>query len=230
MENPAADLTDSLATAGFFVLGGFSPGPGDPVPVMTGGRHPKSLLLVGSTGPTLWPRLTSSPEFSDNRSDPLDRYTKRTLSAIAGANDFEALFPFEGPPFHPFQQWAQACGGFSQSPMGVLAHHRYGPWTGFRAALLSEQTFDLATRSDVVGPCETCSGKPCIAACPVGALSVENGYDVPKCRDHLAATENATCWSGCLARRACPIGEEHHQEPANARFHMGSFADISPTE
>ncbi|WP_298985305.1 hypothetical protein [uncultured Roseibium sp.] len=229
METPAADLTDSLAAAGFFVLGGFSPGYGDPIPALKSGKHPRSLLLVGSTGQTLWPLLTSSPEFSDEKPDPLDRYTKRILSAIAIANDLEALFPFEGPPFHPFQQWALACGGFSQSPMGVLAHQRYGPWTGFRAALLSELVVEVAVASKVDGPCETCRDKPCISACPVSALSIENGYDVPKCREHLVSMKNASCWSGCLARRACPIGEDHRQDPANARFHMDCFTDISST-
>jgi len=222
----AAALTERLAAAGFLCLGGFDAGTGTGLPAVAGGKPARSLLLIGSTGPSIWPELSKSPEASDDRPDPLDRYTKRVLSEIAGLEGLGVVFPFEGPPYHPFQQWAKRCGGFSQSPMGVLAHHAYGPWTGFRAAFLSAAPLALTPETGAEGPCEACVDKPCISACPAGALSAEAGYDVPKCRDHLAVSRDLDCWSGCLARRACPFGRNHQQDPANARFHMESFAGL----
>lgn len=220
----AAALTERLAAAGFLCLGGFNAADGSVLPALTDGAPARSLLLIGSTGPSVWSRLTDSPEWGDGKADPLDRYTRRLLTDIALTEGFSAVFPFEGPPYHPFQQWATRCGGFSQSPMGVLAHRHYGPWTGFRAAFLSGAPLVSEPVESASGPCETCQEKLCISACPATALSIESGYDVPKCRDHLSASRDLDCWTGCLARRACPFGAEHRQAPDNARYHMERFA------
>ncbi|PVB61463.1 hypothetical protein [Labrenzia sp. 011] len=227
MNGPAAaELEKDLAAAGFLCLGGFSPGKDSDVPALSGGTRPQTLLLIGSTGPSIWPCLVESPEWADGADDPLDRYTARVLGVLARKHACEPLFPFQGPPYHPFQKWAQACGGFSQSPMGVLAHQVFGPWAGFRAVFLSSQPLDTPPAAERSGPCDTCLDKPCIAACPANALSLTGGYDVPRCRDHLARSRALDCWSGCLARRACPVGTPHRQDPATARFHMDSFIGL----
>ncbi|POF30587.1 hypothetical protein [Roseibium marinum] len=224
MTGPAAELTENLAAAGFLRLGGFHPAPDLPVPVLSAGRPAQSLVLIGSTGPAVWPVFMKSPEYADGKPDPLDRYTKRVLSECAARHGFEALFPFEGPPYHPFQQWALKCGGFSPSPLGVLAHGTFGLWAGFRAAFLSAARLPEASAMAEDGPCPTCADKPCLSACPVNAITLENGYDVPACRAYLAADPASDCWSGCLARRACPFGAPHRQAAETAGFHMKSFA------
>ncbi|ASP34873.1 hypothetical protein [Labrenzia sp. VG12] len=227
MNGPAAAaLTEWLAAAGFLCLGGFNASDDIVLPPQTNGTPAQSLLLIGSTGPSVWPKLSTSPEAADGGADPLDRYTRRALTEIAAAEGLGVVFPFDGPPYHPFQQWAKRCGGFSQSPMGVLAHHEFGPWAGFRAAFLSGEHLKSEQGTGASGPCETCQDKPCINACPAGALSVETGYDVPKCRDHLSKSRDLDCWSGCLARRACPFGGEHRQTPDIARYHMERFAAL----
>lgn len=218
-----AHLQDDLAAAGFLLLGGFRPLPDDGVPDVFSGALAQTLFLIGSTGPSLWRQFTLSPEYQGGAPHPMDRYTKRKLTRLAAAHGFEALFPFEGPPYFPFQQWALRCGGFSQSPLGVLAHETYGPWTGFRAAFLSADPVVVQDPSRKTGPCETCRDKPCLSACPVNAISVETGYDVPACKGHLQTSAGIACLSGCLARHACPFGEDHKPHPDNARFHMSSF-------
>ncbi|MHA7776134.1 hypothetical protein [Roseibium sp. M-1] len=225
-EPAAAALNEALAAAGFFCLGGFVPKAEDDIPALSDGRVTQTLLLIGSTGPSIWPVLTASPEYQDGKADPLDRYTKRTLLAVADPFGFEALFPFEGPPYHPFQQWALNCGGFSRSPMGVLAHRHFGPWAGFRAVFLVPELLAGLTTPPGQGPCENCTAKPCLPACPVEALSLTSGYDVPKCRDYLAASPEAPCRTGCLARRACPVGDAYRPGPDMGRFHMDRF--VSP--
>ncbi len=227
MIGPAAtDLTNEITAAGFLFLGGFAPDAAGNVPSLSDGRPAKTLLLIGSTGPSIWPALAASPEYRDGRPDPLDRYTKRCLTASAQAFGLEAVFPFDGPPYHPFQQWALRCGGFSQSPLGVLAHRTYGPWAGFRAAFLSAEPFTASMSLQEGGPCETCQDKPCLTVCPVNAISLDGGYKVADCRSYLATRRDWDCWAGCLARRACPFGQAHRQGAETARFHMESFLGL----
>jgi hypothetical protein len=227
MTTPAfATLKDDLADAGFLVMGGFEPGEKDAVPPLADGNVPRTLILIGSTGPSLGPALRRSPEHADNQPDPLDRYTRRTLSNIGSRFGFTVLFPFEGPPYHPFQRWAMRCGGFSQSPLGVLAHIEFGPWSGFRAVFLSPLQTQGFLQSGKAGPCETCVDKPCLGICPVNAVSLNGDYDVAGCRTHLAQNPDADCWAGCLARRACPFGTDHTPPAETARFHMKSFVGL----
>ncbi|MEP2706569.1 MAG: hypothetical protein ABJQ71_15440 [Roseibium sp.] len=190
-------------------------------------QHAESLILIGSTGACIWPVFRNSVELTDGEPDPLDRFSKRVLGQIASDLGLNVVFPFEGPPFHPFQQWVLKSGGFSQSPLGVLVSEEFGPWVGFRGAILVPKTKSSKAATSTSGPCETCSDKPCLTACPVNAISLSGGYDVPKCLGYLQTTPGAECWSGCLARRACPFGSEYKQTPENARFHMESFVKLS---
>ncbi len=214
---------------GFLVLGGFLPGPDDAVPEICPGTPARTLFLVGSTGSGIWPVFFESPEFTDGAPDPLDRFTRRVLSDVAQDCGLALVFPFDGPPYHPFQKWAMKTGGFSPSPLGVLAHDVYGPWSGFRAAFLSADVLEPLTENLSTGPCPDCADRPCLSACPVNAISGTEGYDVPRCRDHLASGQGERCFSGCLARRACPVGADFRPSPEQARFHMDSFMGLSKT-
>lgn len=225
MKNPAAaELDDLLAVAGFLCLGECPVNSDDSFPGRKSFSANSHIKLIGSTGPNLWSAFKRSLEFSDGKPQPLDRYTKRELTRIAASRECLVVFPFEGPPYYPFQQWAARCGGFSQSPLGVFAHSEFGPWAGFRAAYIVAGQPSRPALEAGAGPCGNCVEKPCISACPVDAISLSGGYDVPRCRTHLASSQSLDCWSGCLARRACPFGSEHAQAPENARFHMESFA------
>ncbi|WP_395175375.1 hypothetical protein [Roseibium alexandrii] len=228
MNTPAATrFSEKLVAAGFLLFGGFKPEDTDLVPETGTGSTSKTLLIIGSTGPGLWPAFKSAPEAEDGQPDPMDRYTRRVLSKIADGFGFQPLFPFDGPPYHPFQKWALKCGGFSQSPFGLLTHTRYGPWAGLRAAFLSADDPDIPTPRETLGPCVTCQEKPCLTACPVDAIQLDTGYDVPRCLEYLGRTQDTGCWSGCQARKACPVGQHHAPDEANGRFHMKSFVGVA---
>lgn len=209
------------------MLGDFAPEVSDGVPEIGGGRAARTLCLIGSAGPAFWETFTRSSEYRDGSRDPLDRFTKRVLSAVARDFGMAAVFPFDGPPYYPFQKWALRIVGYSQSPLGVLAHARYGPWVGLRAALLSDRIVSAGDDGPGNGPCPDCADKPCLTACPVAAISLDTGYDVPACRGHVAEVTGSPCRSGCLARRACPYGTDYRQAPDQARFHMESFLDLT---
>jgi hypothetical protein len=181
------------------------------------------VLLLGSVGPTLWARVSESPEASGP--DPIDRYTRRVVGGLARDLGCDAVFPFDGPPWHPFQRWAMlAEPGLRPSPLGILIHPTYGLWHAYRAAVLLAEALPLPEPVPLEHPCVRCAERPCLHACPAGALA-SGAYDVPRCRSYLQARPDAPCHAlGCLARRACPVGREWAQEPAQAAHHTAAFA------
>ena len=183
----------------------------------------RTLLLVGFVGAAGWPAFENSPERRDGGADPLDRWSRRVVGALAEACGGAALYPFSGPPYHPFQRWARRADTVHVSPLGLLIHPKFGLWHSYRGALALAQRIDLPPLAATRAPCETCESRPCLGACPVGAFA-PSSYDAAACIDHLRQSKGAECMlGGCLARRACPVGAKFAHEPAQARFHMEAF-------
>ena len=196
--------------------GGFHPLPEDG-PLNRAG----TLVLVGNAGPDLWRAFERGRR---DEPDPLDRWTRRLVSAAAvelGAS--AALFPFDGPPYHPFQRWALKADRVHPSPLGILIHPDFGLWHAYRAALCFEARLALPARPMESSPCDGCRDRPCLTACPVSAFSV-NGYEVDGCANHVSSAAGTSCREqGCLARHACPVGQAYRYVPAQAGFHMAHF-------
>jgi hypothetical protein len=105
----------------------------------------------------------------------------------------------------------------------MLIHPDWGLWQGYRGALAFASRLDLPPPDRRPSPCESCAGKPCLTACPVGAFA-PGRYDVAACASHVASPAGSDCAGlGCRARRACPIGTAHRQAPPQAAFHMRAF-------
>jgi epoxyqueuosine reductase len=178
-------------------------------------------VLVGTEGGgAWWETVTASPEWRDGAPDPLDRWSKRVLGAIACRFGGTALFPSDGPPWPPFPRWALATGRVWQSPVRLLVHAEAGLWVAFRGALALPFEVPLPPAAR---PCDACPGRPCLAACPAGALTGA-GYDVPACRAYLDSPPGADCMAeGCAVRRACPVSQSHARLPAQSAYHMSRF-------
>ena len=59
--------------------------------------------------------------------------------------------------------------------------------------------------------------------CPIDAFT-PGDYDVAECRAFIATPDGGDCLrTGCRARLACPIGQDHIYEASQAEFHMQSF-------
>jgi hypothetical protein len=184
---------------------------------------PKTVVLVGFVGSENWPAFAASPEANDGQPNPLDRWSTRIIAAIAGSLGATPLFPFDGPPFLPFQRWAQKAEPVYPSPLGILIHPDWGLWHAYRGALAFADRIDLPPPDNRPSPCDSCVDRPCLTACPAGAFA-STGYDVPACVSHIAAPVGAECMNnGCLARRACPIGAAYRHVPAQAEFHQRAF-------
>jgi len=191
-----------------------------------GAFHPaagETLILVGFIGSENWPTFAASPEAGDGQPDPLDRWSTRVITEVAGSLGATPLFPFGGPPFLPFQGWAQQAEPVHPSPLGILIHPDWGLWHAYRGALAFAEVIDLPEPYRRPSPCESCLDKPCLSACPVDAFT-SAGFDVSACVGHISKPGGADCVRiGCRARRACPIGPQYRHVPDQAEFHQRAF-------
>ncbi len=216
------DVVRLADQAGFLCRGGFHPDAADGVPAAAADGS-ASLVLLGNAGPSLWRVFAAAGGIVDIEPDPLDRWTRKTVIPLAHALGAVPLFPFDGPPYLPFQKWAAKAEGLSVSPLGILIHPEFGLWHAYRAALLFSRPLELPRRESQPSPCAGCARKPCLKGCPVDAFA-RGSYDVPACVRYLEDPLGAACLGfGCLARHACPVGRDFAPDPAQARFHMQAF-------
>jgi epoxyqueuosine reductase QueG len=211
MEHP---ILTAVRRASFIPLGWFEPAPSDKVP-----GDAKFVMLVGNAGTDMFRRFAHE---RDHRTAKIDDWTRQVIGDLADNLSATAVFPFDTPPL-PFLTWARRAGAGHVSPLGLNIHATYGLWHAFRAALLFPVAFDLPRQSAGAHPCETCVGQPCLTACPVHAFDGKS-YNVEACAGHLETPAGEDCMSGgCLARRACPVGQEFTYHPVQAQFFMRAF-------
>ncbi len=212
----------ALTAAGLTPRGGFHPRDTDGVPALPGGQATATLVLAGNVGAARWEVFSNQRQAADEP-NALDGWSRRVLTPLAEALGGHALFPFGGPPHLPFQRWAQRAEPVHPSPIGPLIHPDHGLWHAYRGALAFPDRLELPPLDERPSPCETCADKPCLATCPVGALTI-GGYDVPACAAHIAGPAGADCMTqSCRARRACPVGRDQVYGAEQSRFHMEAF-------
>ncbi len=197
--------------------------------IVMGALHPRvteakqldggTLMLFGA-GSAFWPTLKTSPEWQGD--DPVDRWSLRVIGEMAKQLEAEAHFPFGGPPYAPFIDWALKSGRTFSSPVGALVHDTVGMMISFRGALHFAEEFDIP-EANAPSPCLSCAA-PCAQACPVGALNDQSFYNVEACHGHLSTPEGQTCMTGgCLARLACPVTARSGRDPEQSAHHMRAF-------
>ncbi len=208
-----ATIAAACAVDHLTVLGGFSCPEDGGLPAGT-----RTVVLLGPLEPGFWPHLRAQPEWGGP--DPVDRWSRRVIGRIACGFGAKALFPFGGAPYHPFYQWALRTGRIWDSPVRLLLHDQQGLMVSFRGALALKQGLTLPP--DPPQPCSPCA-KPCLTACPVGALSGA-GYDLAACHGYLDSPAGADCMEqGCAVRRACPVSAAYARLPEQSAYHMRQF-------
>lgn len=209
-------LAERVAVIGLRAVGGFVPTPEDGFADVT-----QAVVLLAPQDDVFWPMFTASAEYLDGAPDPLDRWSRREIGGIACALGAKAVFPFSGPPWRPFIGWAKRTGRIHASPVGLLVEAEAGLFVSLRGALAFKTLIDLPAPS--ASPCETCAEKPCLTACPVGALD-QGSYDTEACREFLDSAPGRPCRdTGCAVRRACPLSRSWPRPPAQSAFHMAAF-------
>jgi epoxyqueuosine reductase len=211
----AVSLRDIKARAArdfLAVLGGFDVTAADGLPTGTA-----SVLLLGPLEPGYWPHIKSQAEWG--AADPVDRWSRRVIGAMADELGATALFPFGGPPYLPFYSWALRTGRVWESPVKLLVQQDQGLMVSFRGALALPFLVDVPA---AVSPCEGCAA-PCLTVCPAGVLGAQ-GYDVAGCRQYLDGPSGGDCKNfGCGVRRACPVSQGYARLAEQSAYHMGTF-------
>lgn len=204
---------EALAARHFLaVLGGFTCDGEAGLPAGT-----RSVILLGPLEPGYWAHVKAQPEWPG--ADPIDRWSRRVIGGMACDLGAKALFPFGGPPYQPFYQWALRTGRVWESPVKLLVHDRQGLLVSFRGALALREVVEVPGAER---PCDGCA-QPCLAACPVGALGAA-GYNLPACHQFLDQPSGADCMnSGCGVRRACPVSQGYARLAEHSAYHMGMF-------
>lgn len=180
----------------------------------------QTLILLGPHEPGFWKTFTASPEYMDGTPDPMDRWSRRVIDALARQLGARAIYPFGAQPPHPFYSWALATGRVWASPVQFLVHDTAGLWASFRGALGFADLLNQPAR--LANPCTGCA-QPCATACPVGALTPQ-GYDVPACHAFLDSADGQRCLSGgCAVRAACPVSRAFGRHADQSAFHMRQF-------
>ena len=100
-------LERALEPHGLRLRGGWIPTPQDVLPGLPQGAAAAVVWMVGQVGSACWEAFSGSRFLADGRPDPLDRWSKSIGDALAQAHGGVAVYPSDGPPYAPFQQWAR---------------------------------------------------------------------------------------------------------------------------
>ncbi|MDD2924452.1 hypothetical protein [Rhodoferax sp.] len=186
--------------------------------------HERQLILFGHAGRRLWECVQAEGIHSAH---PIDDYSVRTVQAwLAQAlPQARARVLFPGAGRIGLQRLGAIAGWHRAAPFMVGIDSVWGSWFAYRCAILTDTTLPASAPVDNGYPCDSCVDKPCISACPAGALA-SGKFDLPACNAGRLA-EGSTCALGCLARRACPVGAQHRYEDNQIRHSAaGSLAAI----
>jgi len=182
-----------------------------------------SAIVIGNGGGAFWRAFEAARQ---DEPEPLDAFTRRVIEGRAvpvvarACGTPRVVYPFAPPDETlPFMRLAVCAGLGRESLLGVLVHPVYGPWIALRAALLVPVTLTAPRPAADFDPCPGCRERPCIAACPAGAVG-PTGWDVPRCAAHRARADDP-CAARCHARFDCVIGREHRYPAAALAHHQG---------
>ncbi len=179
------------------------------------------IVLLGPLEPGFWGHLAAQPEWAGASPDPIDEWSRRTITAIANKFGGCAVFPFGRPPYAPFIDWALRSGHFWPSPVSFLIHDRAGLMVSFRGAIAFSG--HSLPRTSGRNPCLSCTAKPCLTACP-GLAVVGEKLDIAACHETLSLPAGQDCMdTGCKIRRTCPVSMTYERSPEQSAHHMKAF-------
>ncbi|MFT7221969.1 MAG: epoxyqueuosine reductase [Candidatus Azotimanducaceae bacterium] len=192
------------------------------------------LLVFGHGGQNFWGQVSQR---DTQTVDPLDTYSVECVADFLKRREiksFEFIYPAGvlrmGDAQHiDLRRLGRALGWQFDSPLGIGIHPQYGLWFGYRVVVAVSVAINAAFPFDKPldkppneaalpdsHPCDSCSAKPCVAACPVGAVG--ESFNLTACVNHRVQP-GSECARQCLARAACPVGAEHQYTEAQVQYH-----------
>ncbi|QLQ26467.1 MAG: hypothetical protein HZT41_17985 [Dechloromonas sp.] len=166
----------------------------------------RQLILLGHGGKRLWECVQAA---GHTGGDPIDDYCARVVAdwfaAELPGRRYRIVHPGSTPV--PLQYLGTLAGWHHPTPFMVGIDPEWGTWNAYRAVVLADTGFSPSRPVDRSNPCTGCQARPCIPACPAGAMD-GGSFALATCiayrqRDH------SRCQHTCLARIACPVGSKH---------------------
>jgi len=134
--------------------------------------------------------------------------------------DFKTAILYPGECDILLPALGEYLGWSSRSPLGLGIHHQYGLWWAYRALCWTDALIQPDVVNDLVSThCGSCVTKPCVGACPAGAVSVTESFDLKACAEYRIAS-GSVCADRCLARLACPVAAEQRQDLEQHQYHQ----------
>jgi epoxyqueuosine reductase len=192
-------------------------------------RDARSIVVIANGGGVFWSAFqrhaARNPGWFE-RENPLDDFTREVVEREVAPAVCDAgvrctlVYPFmDGGRTLNFIELGKIAGIAGPSILGVAVHPVYGPWIAFRAALLIDELIDAPGEAAGFDPCPSCVPRSCMAACPVGAVSYPQGWDIPACLTHRVEVE-PDCAPRCHARAGCVLGPEHRYPDDELAYHQ----------
>lgn len=179
-------------------------------------RWPR-LMLIGSGGPEFWRALQ---RHGPADADPVDRFSRACAGEFVRdyLDDPPVRWLYPGDTMVPLQRLGVLAGWHHSSPLGIGINACYGLWFAYRAACLIDRPLPVTPPWTGGSPCERCAGKPCVSACPAGAVAAAAAFSVQRCAGHRLVPDSS-CARTCLARLACPVAAEQRYPPEQIGHH-----------
>lgn len=174
----------------------------------------RQLILIGNAGPTLWRAVEAAGLRTD---DPIDEFSARAVTDWFTRHHGDAarmqLYP--GAAAVDLQALGALAGWHHPSPFKVGINDRFGTWFAYRVAMLADSRIPPTRPWASASPCTGCTTRPCVGACPAGALS-PGTFSLDACIEYRR-TDGSRCSATCIARLQCPVGQAHRYDEAQIR-------------
>lgn len=174
----------------------------------------RQLILIGHGGKALWECVKTAGNVG---ADPIDEYSvgaiERCFAEHLPGNRYRIVFPGEQPI--ALQQLGKLAGWHHATPFMVGIDPEWGSWYAYRAVVLADTHFCPFLAVDRNRACDSCQTRPCVSACPAGAMN-DGGFALEKCIAYRKR-DDSSCQHTCLARTACPVGNEHRYDDEQMR-------------
>ncbi len=174
------------------------------------------LLVFAHGGSCFWDSLLH-PLSGDH---PLDTASVRLAEDYLGRIDCAGyLIVYPSMEFQlDLRSLGRQLGWHADSPLGIGINASFGTWWAYRVAVLANTSLELNPNNLAESPCDSCVDKPCIKACPVGAVGAR--FDLEACMNERTR-EGSDCAYQCLARNVCPVGAQHRYKDNQMHYHYG---------
>ena len=192
----------------------------------------QQLMIFGHGGKTMWQALQDSPFKSDK--DPVDNFSLQAIQRYferehQGAH-YQVIYPSE-QDLIPLQKLGALAGWHHESPFRIGINQEFGSWFAYRVVVLANTNLELTQPITTASPCENCVDKPCIPACPAGALK-RGKLSLQTCINYRLE-EHSKCQATCLSRITCPIAQNNRYTKKQISYHYGvsleTILDLSCT-